>query len=197
MAFAPCKRARLVWALLSCPLGTSLVAVGGELSVDSSNLRRRSSSDAGLGSGLLGSVELGGGFLADSLEATDELSVLPAELGSKDAEGGVLAGAGELDNAEGVGDHHALDLVIRRGDALEGLEPGLGLAGAAVLHGEHAADDAGEPLGGGALVDGTTLGVGVGLLAQELDVLELVADVCEIPGKQKKQQTHRTQEHRT
>jgi len=103
--------------------------------------------------------------------------VLPAKLRSKLAEVGVRAGAGELDYAESFGDDEALDLVIGRGDSLEGLQASLGLGGAAVLLGEHTADNAGEPLGRSTLVDGATLGVGVGSLAQELDELELVTDV--------------------
>ena len=163
---------------------THLVAVGSELGIDSSNLGGLVGLGGSGGFSLLGLVELLSSSLAHSFEATDELTVLPAQLGSKLAKGGVSARAVEAHDAEGIWDNLALDLVIGRGDTLERLQTALGLCRSTVLGGEHTANHTGEPLGGSTLVDGTTLGVGVGFLAQELDVLELVTDVCGTPTMQ-------------
>ena len=90
-----------------------------------------------------------------------ERAVLPAGLQSEDLQGGW--------------DDHLLLLVIGRRNSLERLEqlqsvlPPLGLVRS------HAADSPPEDLGGSPEVEGTTAGLHVAALLQEVEILQLVA----------------------
>lgn len=59
--------------------------------------------------------------LAVGLELLDQISVLPADLVGEAAKDAELSVWSEADNLQRLRDDHALDLVIRLGDALEGL----------------------------------------------------------------------------
>ncbi|OAY70255.1 hypothetical protein ACMD2_06170 [Ananas comosus] len=73
-----------------------------------------------------------------------------------------------------VGDDEALGLVVGRGHALVGLEPGERGLPTLGLVGDHPAHGAPEDLGGGSEVDGAVRGLGVHALAEEAEVLHLL-----------------------
>jgi hypothetical protein len=71
------------------------------------------------------------------------------------ANSAVLAAGLQPQDAESLGDHHLLDLVIGRGDTLEDLEALKGGGTTGGLVGNHAADGLVEDTRGGAEVEGT------------------------------------------
>ena len=111
---------------------------------------------------------------------TNRLSnpIMPVEikyLVSEPAQGAEPPAVLQAENLEGGGDHHLLLAVVRGRHALEGLEPlqsGLATLG---LVGRHATDGAPEDLGGRAEVEGSTAGLHVTPLLEEVEVLQLVA----------------------
>lgn len=85
----------------------------------------------------------------------DNVLVLPAELVAESADGAVLAAGLEAEDTEGLGDDHALLVVVRWGNTIEGLQAlkSGGTTGSLVR--DHATDGAPEHLGGSAVVPGT------------------------------------------
>lgn len=81
--------------------------------------------------------------------------VLPANLVAQTADSAVLAAGLQPQNAESLGNHHLLDLVVGRGDTLEDLEALKGGGTAGGLVGDHAADGLIEDTRGSAEVEGT------------------------------------------
>lgn len=71
------------------------------------------------------------------------------------ADSAVLAAGLQPQNAESLGNHHLLDLVVGRGDTLEDLEALKGGGTAGGLVGDHAADGLVEDTRGSAEVEGT------------------------------------------
>ena len=98
----------------------------------------------------------------------NHILVLPAELLAETAEGAVLPARLEAEHTEGLGDDHALLVVIWRRDTLKGLQACHGGGTTLSLVGNHAADGAPKHLGGLAVVPwATTSSVETGLLAEE------------------------------
>ena len=85
----------------------------------------------------------------------NNILVLPAELVAESADGAVLAAGLEAEDTEGLGDDHALLVVVRRRDTIEGLQAlqSGGTTGSLVR--DHTTDGAPEHLGGSAVVPGT------------------------------------------
>jgi len=122
-------------------------------------------------------VEASSLFLTGSFELLDDGLVLPAHLGEHVTEDGAAAFGLEALAGEGLRDDHAGTLVGDvHGDTFVGDEAAEGGVTALGAEGEHTADDTAEDVGGGALVEGTLLGVGEMALSQEVGVLDLVAD---------------------
>ncbi len=71
---------------------------------------------------LLLGVPSGGANLSLSLQLFNNVAVLPANFGAEILESGELAARGESDNAKGVRDNHALNLVKRRRAAVQDLQ---------------------------------------------------------------------------
>jgi hypothetical protein len=102
----------------------------------------------------------------------NNVAVLPAELTAETADGAVLAAGLETEDTEGLGDDHALLVVVGRGDALEGLEAVHGSVTTLGLVRDHATDGAPEHLGRRTVVPWTTARrVETGLFAEESLVL--------------------------
>lgn len=116
-------------------------------------------------------VEDSGLLLALVLEASNQLVVTPAHLGREVAEAGELAAGVGAEDLQRGRDDGALGLVVRRGDALKHLQALHGGGTAARLVREHTADHTPHHARRRAVVDGTTLRVGVGALAQKLKKL--------------------------
>lgn len=105
----------------------------------------------------------------------NDVAVLPAELTAETADGAVLAAGLEAEDTEGLGDDHALLVVVGRGDTLEGLQAVHGSVTTLGLVRDHATDGAPEHLGRRTVVPWTTArGVETGLLAEEGLVLHCV-----------------------
>lgn len=85
----------------------------------------------------------------------NNILVLPANLVAQTADSAVLAAGLQPQNAESLGNHHLLDLVVGRGDTLEDLEALKGGGTAGGLVGDHAADGLVEDTRGSAEVEGT------------------------------------------
>jgi len=85
----------------------------------------------------------------------NNILVLPAELVAESADGAVLAAGLEAEDTEGLGNDHALLVVVRRRDTIEGLQAlqSGGTTGSLVR--DHTTDGAPEHLGGSAVVPGT------------------------------------------
>ena len=99
---------------------------------------------------------------------------------SEPAQGAEPPAVLQAENLESGGDHHLLLAVVRGRHALEGLEHlqcGLATLG---LVGRHAADGASEDVKGRAEVEGSTAGLDVAPLLEEVEVLQLVA--VEVPA---------------
>lgn len=105
----------------------------------------------------------------------DNIAVLPAELTAETADGAVLAAGLEAEDTEGLGDDHALLVVVGRRDTLEGLQAVHGSGTTLSLVRDHATDGAPEHLGRRTVVPWTTArGVETGLLAEEGLVLHCI-----------------------
>lgn len=87
-------------------------------------------------------------------EPGNDILVLPAKLVAQAADGAVLAAGLEAEDAEGLGNDHALDVVVGRGNTVKGLEALHGSGAAGGLVRDHAPDGAPEHLGGSAEVEG-------------------------------------------
>ena len=85
----------------------------------------------------------------------NNILVLPAELVAESADGAVLAAGLEAEDTEGLGNDHALLVVVRRRNTIEGLQAlqSGGTTGSLVR--DHTTDGAPEHLGGSAVVPGT------------------------------------------
>lgn len=88
----------------------------------------------------------------------NNILVLPANLVAQTADSAVLAAGLQPQNAESLGNHHLLDLVVGRGDTLEDLEALKGGGTAGGLVGDHAADGLVEDTRGSTEVEGTCEG---------------------------------------
>jgi hypothetical protein len=122
-------------------------------------------------------LEAGSLLLAGSFEVLDDVAVLPADLGEHVAENGLGALGAEAAGSLRLGDDDAGALVGDvGGDTLVGVEAAESSVAALGSEGEHTADDAAEDGRGAAEVEGTLLGVGQVALAEEVSVLNLVAD---------------------
>jgi hypothetical protein len=85
----------------------------------------------------------------------DNVLVLPAELVAESADGAVLAAGLEAEDTEGLGNDHALLVVVRRRNTIEGLQALKSGSTTGSLVRDHATDGAPEHLGGSAVVPGT------------------------------------------
>lgn len=85
----------------------------------------------------------------------NNILVLPANLVAQTADSAVLAAGLQPQDAESLGNHHLLDLVVGRGDTLEDLEALKGGGTTGGLVGDHAADGLVEDTRGSAEVEGT------------------------------------------
>lgn len=85
----------------------------------------------------------------------NNILVLPANLVAQTTDSAVLAAGLQPQNAESLGNHHLLDLVVGRGDTLEDLEALKGGGTTGGLVGDHAADGLVEDTRRGAEVEGT------------------------------------------
>jgi hypothetical protein len=85
----------------------------------------------------------------------NNILVLPAELVTESADGAVLAAGLEAEDTEGLGDDHALLVVVRGRNTIEGLQAlqSGGTTGSLVR--DHTTDGAPEHLGGSAVMPGT------------------------------------------
>ena len=85
----------------------------------------------------------------------NNILVLPAELVAESADGAVLAAGLKTEDTESLRDDHALLVVVRGRNTLEGLQAlhGGGTTGGLVR--DHAPDGAPEHLGGSTVVPGT------------------------------------------
>jgi hypothetical protein len=102
----------------------------------------------------------------------NNVAVLPAELTAETADGAVLAAGLEAEDTEGLGNDHALLVVVGRGDTLEGLQAVHGSVTTLGLVRDHATDGAPEHLGRRTVVPWTTARrVETGLFAEESLVL--------------------------
>ena len=102
----------------------------------------------------------------------NNILVLPAELVAESADGAVLAAGLEAEDTEGLGDDHALLVVVWGRNTIEGLQAlkSGGTTGSLVR--DHTTNGAPEHLAGSTEVEGTTTsGVEPGLLAHESLVL--------------------------
>lgn len=88
----------------------------------------------------------------------NNILVLPADLVGKTADSAVLASGLESEDTEGLGDNHALDLVVWGWDTLEDLKPLHGGSTTGSLVWDHTTDGLVEDAGWGAEVEGTTTG---------------------------------------
>jgi len=125
---------------------------------------------------LLGVVESGRLDLALSLQSLDQLVVRPAHLGRELAQDAELAARSQTDNAHGIGDDLALDLIEGVGDTLEDLEALQSGGTTSGLVGDHATNDTPQDTRGSTEVDHAAVGVGVHATAEESLELELVAE---------------------
>ena len=85
----------------------------------------------------------------------NNILVLPADLVAQPADGAILATGLESEDAEGLGHHHLLLLVVRGRDTLEDLEPLESGGTTGGLVGDHATNGLVKDAGGGAEVEGT------------------------------------------
>jgi len=133
-----------------------------------------SGSSSGLG--LRGSVELGGLGLSAGLKSVDEVSLRPSgELGNVSQDGEVTVRFHSQD-LEGVGDNHALLLVVRVWDSIEETERGKSSGTSGFFVGEHSSDVLPEHARGGKSVLESTSRVSVDSLSLHLLPDELIAE---------------------
>jgi len=109
------------------------------------------------------------------LKRGHDVLVLPADLMSEPAKGAEPPSVLQPQNLKSRGDDHQLLLVIGRGHTLEGLQPLQSVLATLGLVGGHATDGAPEDLGWCPEVEGSTGGLDVATLLQEVEVLQLVA----------------------
>jgi hypothetical protein len=148
----------------------------GESTVEGSDGFVSGGSGLGGGLGLGGSVELGGLGLSAGFESIDEVSLSPSgELGdvSQDGEVSVRFHSQDL---EGVGDNHALLLVVRVWDTVEETEGSKGSSTSGGFVGEHSSDVLPEHARGSKGVLESTSRVSVDSLSLHLLPDELVAE---------------------
>jgi len=126
--------------------------------------------------GLRGSVELGGLGLSAGFESIDEVSLSPSgELGNVSQDGEVSVRF-HSEDIEGVGDNHALLLVVRVWDTVEETEGSKGSGTSGFFVGEHSSDVLPEHARGGKSVLESTSRVSVDSLSLHLLPDELVAE---------------------
>ena len=139
------------------------------------------------GGGVLSFLELGEAFLlsvveglgaglALFLESLDELALRPAYFLREVVEHAEAAMGHQTEHSQSFGNDLALLSVVGRGHAFEAAEPSHGGLAALGFARDHAADDAEEHVGGGALVVGSAGGVGVHALVDVVLEFEVVAE---------------------
>ena len=94
----------------------------------------------------------------------------------------------QSEDLEGRGDDHFLLLVIGRRNSLECLETLQGILASLGLVRNHPSDGSPEDLGGSPEVEGTTAGLHVATLLQEVEILQLVAVEVSCDDKVRKRQ---------
>ena len=126
--------------------------------------------------GLRGGVVLGRLGLSAGLEGVDEVTARPSGEVGDGSERGEVSVRFHSQDLEGVGDNHALLLVVRVRDTVEESERGKGSSTSGLLVGEHSSDVLPEHAGGGKGVLESTSRVSVDSLSLHLLPDELVAE---------------------
>ena len=103
--------------------------------------------------------------------------MFPAELRADFPDACVLAVWSKLEDAQGLGHNHFLLFVVRRRTPVESFQACERTVPALLFLWKHTPHTTLENLGWGTLVEWSPLGVGVRLLADEAQELELVADI--------------------
>ena len=122
--------------------------------------------------GLLALVVSGSTDLSLLLESLDGVLVLPSDLVRQSAKASESTTRSESQHTESLRADRARNLVIRRRNSLEDLEVSQSGGTTRGLVGNHCADGSPENLGRSTEVEGTTGGVDVASLAQEVLVLD-------------------------
>ena len=94
---------------------------------------------------------------------------------TESAERAVLPASLQSEDLQSRWDDHLLLLVIRRRNSLESLQTLEGILPSLGLVRNHPSDSSPEDLGGSPEVEGTTAGLHVASLLQEVEILQLVA----------------------
>ena len=94
---------------------------------------------------------------------------------SEPAQGTALPATLQSEDLQSRWDHHLLLLVVRRRNSLECLQTLQSLLAPLCLVRSHPSDSPPEDLGGSPEVEGTTAGLHVATLLQEVKILQLVA----------------------
>mmetsp|Transcript_16159 Transcript_16159/g.50560 ORF Transcript_16159/g.50560 Transcript_16159/m.50560 type:complete len:319 (+) Transcript_16159:275-1231(+) len=126
------------------------------------------------GNGLALGVRSGRSDLALGLQALKDLSALPANLGSHNAELGHSPVGLDVQDTKGSGHKNTLLVVIGGRHTVKDLQSGHGGGTTRGLVGDHATNGTPHNLAGGTLMEGTVFGVRVRALTKELQVLQLV-----------------------
>jgi len=108
------------------------------------------------------------------LKSGNDVLVLPPHLMSEPSKGAEPPPMLQPQDLQSRRDDHQLLFVIGRGNSLEALEPLQSILAALGLVGSHTAHSAPEDLRGRSEVEGSTGGLHVATLLQEVEVLELV-----------------------
>ena len=123
-------------------------------------------------SGLLSLVVGSSTNLSLLLKSLDGILVLPSDLVGQTTEASEVATRSESQHTESLRANHTVDLVVRGRNSLEHLQVSQGSGTTGSLVGDHSTDGSPEDLGGSTEVEGTTSGVDVASLAQEVLVLD-------------------------
>lgn len=151
-------------------IGRKKLVLSSELAVDGLD-----GLSADLSEGLGALVVSGSASTALVLELVDDVGVLPANFGGETSQDGVGTVGAESESAQSMRNDDTSLSIKRRGSSLENLQTRQGSSSLGSLVGQHTADNTPEDLGRSTEMEGTVTGVGVSTLAQEGEVLELVA----------------------
>jgi len=121
--------------------------------------------------GLLALVVSGSTDLSLLLESLDGVLVLPSDLVRQSAKASESTTRSESQHTESLRADRARNLVIRRRNSLEDLEVSQSSGTTGGLVGDHSTDGSPENLGRSTEVEGTTSGVNVASLSEEVLVL--------------------------
>merc|ERR1719219_1770736 len=113
------------------------------------------------------------------LQSSHDVLVLPADLMAESSQRAELPATLQSEDLQSGWDDHLLLLVIGRRNSLECLQTLQGILASLGLVRNHSSDSSPEDLGGSPEVEGTTAGLHVATLLQEVEVLQLVA--IEVP----------------